>query len=1299
MPTAQEIYNTLVKDPDLEISDGQTREDAAEAEAQYRARQFMNNVQALSLATQDDEPTSSIKALMNHVKNIGKSMASGSISIAQNLLKASLSSLLSEFNDDSKFFQNNPTFKNSYEKLSDDGKQFFNSLAGSPIDNTVVKTLFQSITNNLKNTPDGFDNDDWIYDVIDDLTTDPEYSSSMGFTPDAIQHATKALETAFPGAVPPPPPFKEESIKADADYGSNNKMQLATPATIENVNQALKNMNSPFQVEFGGSSKLKLKGKGVDSLHNPFPDKTQGRIYNSFINGSNPNTVDDTINLNQLGTYSVADVLNGISHLQAQESTTQATVANEIKEEEAQEFEESQKVAEKIIAENPPKKAPITTGKNSVGKPHVMFGAWGYQGKYKGGYSGHGAHNSGMMYGLCNEHGQLNKIGQVLFDKMHEDGLLNNSHVMTTDTHCVVQAKGVQELLEHYNITTPSLAKEVAENIAGQELSQAMIDEPTADWDSLAEQIAGKIPEGGANDISPEVVEQTSEAINVPAEPKMPEGANPTQWHFGKVISHTQRLQAAYEAADQTAIDKHQDLLNVAVENAQSENIASEKELSQLVEPVLSNSLKDKVMGEAFGGLNPAEDWVGNTAQGIDEPVSPSEQVEDGDEPVSPSDQGQTQTIEAPSDVSTSTPTQTTTPAKTSSDTKKAKVMESLFGDDMNSEDAQIYSDHLDDNPSELDAAYKQHVVNEIVNKQKQKAKDAAKAKVDKEKAENTAKLNEQKKKEKEEADAQKAKAKEEADAAKAKVAEEKQQAKDQAAAEKEQAKQEAIAQKKKEQDANTLPYEVDELEMDEEGNPTNKINDEEATHKALELIAHQKNHQDDMTAETKKKLHDSLVNAKAHGADFNKIKNDFDEMGDDFGSPEHLQQALKNHQDSVDKHNTHEAMITGADEHAESVSHAFEHGSSDKYQEFNSEGKPWKNRYKRGEGKDDISVHAHDDQAKTHTDDGQALHEAHPLASMSPFEKEKFKDLKEAKAKGDEEGVNKAKKALQDVGFDTSKLDIHEDDQPKTGPPDPEVAKQKMAEGYVWHEETRHWILKETLDDLHGQHGSAQLGNTASIIDAGHGGGFDTQTGEQTSKPFAVGEDGSASGSQFVLHGGGKLHQIGSGETPKGAAHYSQITGNALKHHLGDKLAEHNAKGGGVTKLKGFDSKSGKLTNNIQYGKGAKGKFGQAFSEFKDSYAENKAKSDAGEGWKMPSTAKIVTTAATGGANLAAGAAWKKFKPKFFKAEDSAVEMFINKYTPQDVIDARDLLEHVSKPKAKKARSGYNKEMEDTHV
>mgnify|MGYP003649115128 CR=1 FL=1 len=1060
MPTAQEIYDKLVKDPDLEISAGQTREDAAKGEAQYRARQFMNNVAALSLATQEDEPTSSIKALINQIKNIGKVL----------------------------------------------GK------------------------------------------------AEPEKTSPQ-------------------------------------------------------------QLNLPMD----------------DS---PPPDE--------------------------------------------QEAAAQAKVLEDIREEVAQEFDEGQKFAEEVEQKTPPKKAKLKTGKDSIGKPHVMFGSWGHHGKFeaKKDTDKFSAHISGMGYGICNELGQLNKVGQLLFDKMYEDGLLNNTHVMTIDTHCVIQPKAIEALVAHYKIDTAAggiLAKDVAANIAGQELSQELLDKPTAEWDLLAEQIARPIPEGGAKDITPEVVEQTSEAINVPAEPQMPEGANPKEWHESKVLSHATRLQAAHETNDQDAIDKQQDLFNVSVESAQNENVATEKELATLSEPVFNDNVKDSALGEAFGGLDPETDWSGNVAQGVET----SEEEEDT------------------SDVSTSTPTETPTAAKTSPETKKTKVMESLFGDDIDSEDAQIYSDHLDDNPGEVDAAYKQHVVQEIVAKQKQKVKDAAKAKVD-----------EQKKEDKEEAAAQKAEAKEEADAAKAKIAEEKQQAKEQAKAEKEQAKQEALAQKKKEQDANVLPYEIDELELDEEGNPINKISEEEATHKALELTAHLQNHQDDMTAENKKKAHDSLVNANAHGADFDKIKDDFDEMGDDFGSPEHLQQALKDHQEFVERHNTHEAMTTGADEHAESVSHAFEHGSSDKYQEFDSEGRPDKNHYKQGEGKDDISIHAPSDKPYNYTEDGQALHEAHPLASLSPFEKEKFKDLKEAKAAGDEEGVEKAKKALEDVGFDTSRLDVHEDDQPKTGPPNPEVAKRKTAEGYVWHEETRHWILKETLDDLHGQHGSAQLGNTASIVDAGH-------LGAQGGGAFALDEHGNASGSQFVLHGGGKLHQIGSGETPKGAAHYSQITGNSLKHHLGDTLDGHNAKGGGVTKLKGFDSKSGKLTDNIQYGKGVVG-------QLAGGYAEGKA----GEGFKMPSKRKVATTLATGGANLAveaaakkygktrfataaatggasvlAEAAWKKFSPKFSKSEDSALDLFIKEYSPQDVMETRELLEHVSSPKPKKAKSGYNKEGEETHV
>ena len=57
--SAQAIFEALMLDPDLEIAEGQTREEAAKNEAEYRARQHFNNMRALSLGTED----SPIKAL------------------------------------------------------------------------------------------------------------------------------------------------------------------------------------------------------------------------------------------------------------------------------------------------------------------------------------------------------------------------------------------------------------------------------------------------------------------------------------------------------------------------------------------------------------------------------------------------------------------------------------------------------------------------------------------------------------------------------------------------------------------------------------------------------------------------------------------------------------------------------------------------------------------------------------------------------------------------------------------------------------------------------------------------------------------------------------------------------------------------------------------------------------------------------------------------------------------------------------------------------------------------------------
>ena len=68
----EQFYNTLIKDPDLEIKPGQSRQQAAKIEANYRARQYDNNSKALAMATTPDE--SSINSLLNHVEQMTKSL-------------------------------------------------------------------------------------------------------------------------------------------------------------------------------------------------------------------------------------------------------------------------------------------------------------------------------------------------------------------------------------------------------------------------------------------------------------------------------------------------------------------------------------------------------------------------------------------------------------------------------------------------------------------------------------------------------------------------------------------------------------------------------------------------------------------------------------------------------------------------------------------------------------------------------------------------------------------------------------------------------------------------------------------------------------------------------------------------------------------------------------------------------------------------------------------------------------------------------------------------------------------------
>ena len=66
MPTAQDIYATLINNPDYQEANGLSREEVVEREANRRARQHANNEKALSMAVQN----SAVGKLSHYIQNM-----------------------------------------------------------------------------------------------------------------------------------------------------------------------------------------------------------------------------------------------------------------------------------------------------------------------------------------------------------------------------------------------------------------------------------------------------------------------------------------------------------------------------------------------------------------------------------------------------------------------------------------------------------------------------------------------------------------------------------------------------------------------------------------------------------------------------------------------------------------------------------------------------------------------------------------------------------------------------------------------------------------------------------------------------------------------------------------------------------------------------------------------------------------------------------------------------------------------------------------------------------------------------
>ena len=662
-------------------------------------------------------------------------------------------------------------------------------------------------------------------------------------------------------------------------------------------------------------------------------------------------------------------------------------------------------------------------------------------------------------------------------------------------------------------------------------------------------------------------------------------------------------------------------------------------------------TISDSSAGVGYSSQKVAEKMIENKGHGqVHAPeISTSKPTSTPDEedtvtPTATTTETPTTPVASPEETETTATTpsteepEVTTPQTPSSDeedqvtqkhnAKKEKVMSAIFGDDLDNEDAQLYGEWLDENPKEVAGAYKQHVIGGVLNKIKDKAKNA-----EKEQAEQ---IKQEKKQTEQEAA--------------------------ETAAQSEKDEQQAV------EEANSLPHKLGDLKKLSEDDNFSSVT---ATHHARELLAHKEKYGDKMKASTKQIMKKLLVEASEHGADFNKLEDEMKEHGENFGSPEHMDAAhtadLKDH----DKHTNYKDLLTSQDsKHRQSREDSFHHGSYNKFTEFDEDGKPTTDtkvamgddgRAKKLDHKDnDVKPHGEHKKQSFHTGKGHALGTHHSLETLDPHQKFLADSYKAATAKGDDEEAGKMLDKLEASGADVSAIigDHHEDEKPKQGPPDPEVARKKMAEGYVWHEETRHWIKKETLDELHGGHGA----HDASLISSSHGG----------ENPFAFNESGGGSDKNFLLHGSGNLMGVGkAGATPgkSGFASHNDVVENSLAHALTESghldghegvqhipNFSHPTKGTNIGKRAGFNGankahpnpKSG-IASKVAAYKGFKAEAAQAFKA----------------GQKKAPTAADMDSAVSGAVSSALSSL-NPFSKKSLDSDD-ALQRFVKAYASED--------------------------------
>ena len=1012
MTLAQEIYESLLKDPDLEVGENQTREEFAKQEAEHRARQHYNNVEALALANQPLKEETPVINLLQYVKNISKTINTSSVSIVQDIIKAlkgtSVGQILGQASE--KQVHDLPTYNTLFDKVGANGKAFLNSLANAKLPPKYVVGVLNAIEKDAKNNPHDFLDDTWAYDFISHISDNPKVIGGTGglnaFHNELLQHDNFSSHVPYTE-------HKPESIldKNTSFYGTNESHKLATAASVDKVNNLLSAAGHKAQVEFGQTGKLKLVG--VTPKYNPHSGKTEGRLYGSMTQEKAPNknyntAQSDAITQSNINDFSVADILNGVNWLLNKKSSTpKNTVAEDFHDDvkSATQFEE------KASSKLPPNQIGETKGDLAKGKPHVVFGGWGHKDFGKKGKQ-HIALKQALSYGLCNEKGQLNTIGHVLMQDAYDKGVLGSKEVYEQDSHVMLKSAGIDKLLEHHGVDITNgqlLPSVIAENIANMELAKE--DMPDVDWDELNSKIAGQVPEGGVPETEAldNLVLDTADNLNVsptPPEPDTKDG------YIAKMKSHAIRANAAINSGDTVSAKKHKDLLVNTIDKGNTElgDDLSPAEVQETIIPQIDSSNQKNIIEHLSDNLEDktaAEELVSMYHE--DEPVSPSEQTQ------------ATEDVTTVPDEAPSTPTPTTAPVSKPQDVNIASLMDK----------------HNDVIEHMYEQTYgKDNEVTSLEEFKADKAEDFAEMGTKKAKHElavghNKMKASKQKEAEKQAAKEEKETVKQQAIADKEKQAKIAQEAKEEQAKTIKEEKEKIIQDKQKQKEANVLPSQAGDLGKiagkDEDGN-LNELPDGIATLHAMQLAAHQKQYKDHMTPKTQDKLKEAMIDAQDMGADMDEVFNTLKEKGDDFGSPEHMKELHNKAVKEVEFHQNHKDLISGeSDASKQAIEDAMKHGSHGTFTEMDEDGKPatYKDHPDYEKHKDaDNNLQSVVDKAKKITDDSLMDSEKvsfEPTTKVGQAEKltahlnQRMQELEDEAHKTNKE-IEKSKTSLQNA-------------------------------------------------------------------------------------------------------------------------------------------------------------------------------------------------------------------------------------------------------------------------------------------